>query len=319
MSLNIAYLILKLHVWLSLAFDRVFGRWKNNLRRKRIEICGAERKRERGNQKYLLFNDILINDSIYGIFQMLDVSTCTVLVVVQGVVPSAVIHISYQMNFVKQICLTSNFKLYRISSHFSLEWRVSTPCMQIQGDCIVYIRITSSYLRHRQQQYTCSTLSTFVIMTVLVFEFAHSFYYYLIAFRKLVSPKLFHFFHVNVIIIAPHSLHHHHPFHWQSYSCAHVITDKLSTYDATQSNVITLYYVVNLLHLNAKMFIVTFCSSYYCCYPIMTTKKTQRRKIRRMNIYLTFMDWQNSFAEQKKTTQSGKWQEIIMTWFAVYW
>lgn len=45
--------------------------------------------------------------------------------------------------------------------------------------------------------------SAFVIMTILVLEYAHSFYLYLIAIHKLVSTETFPliFFYVNVIII----------------------------------------------------------------------------------------------------------------------
>lgn len=84
--------------------------------------------------------------------------------------------------------------------------------------------------------------SAFVIMTILVLEYAHSFYLYLIAIHKLVSTETFPliFFYVNVIIIVTLTPLYSTPLH------SHILSRSLCTLnlssnitcDTVQSNTI---------------------------------------------------------------------------------
>lgn len=81
--------------------------------------------------------------------------------------------------------------------------------------------------------------SAFVIMTILVLEYAHSFYLYLIAIHKLVSTETFPliFFYVNVIIIVTLTPFHSTPLILFRSLCTLNLSSNI-TCDTVQSNTI---------------------------------------------------------------------------------
>lgn len=108
--------------------------------------------------------------------------------------------ISYRINFTKQIYIPMNLKSSCVCLYVCV-------CLLVY----IYVNIFKSMMNTRRISALLATssrlrlvLGTLAIMTILVFKFAHSFYFHLIAIRELVSPKHFccYFMSMSILFVS---------------------------------------------------------------------------------------------------------------------